>query len=61
MVNLAINDFSEADLLKINENGLSKNLMKSLLPIDLYTFLKGDNKKTTRRIRKHTNGCLSYY
>lgn len=45
MVNLAIDDLSEVDLLKVNENDLAENLMKALITIDLFTLLKDSNKK----------------
>lgn len=45
MANLAIDDLSEVDLLKVNESDLSKNLMQALITIDLFTLLKDSNKK----------------
>ena len=45
MANLAIDDLSEVDLLKVNESDLSENLMQALITIDLFTLLKDSNKK----------------
>lgn len=45
MGNLAINGLSDIDLLNINENDLSENLMKALATVDLFTLLKDFSKK----------------
>lgn len=43
--NLAIDNLKDIDLLNVNESDLSKNLMKALAIVDLFTLLKESSKK----------------